>query len=149
MCRKTASYTLTHGLARSVKLELHQKLKTTYFSINLDESTDNAGRKIVNVLVRFYDDAKGEVVTQLLGSYSESHATSANLFAGLAELLDDSDPKGDPDCSDPIPWTNVVSCLLDNCNTMRGKNSGLETLIRNENANLQWMASKPLRCMLA
>lgn len=137
MCRKTASYTLTHGLARSVKLELHQKLKTTYFSINLDESTDNAGRKIVNVLVRFYDDAKGEVVTQLLGSYSESHATSANLFAGLAELLDqDSDPEGDPDCSDPIPWTNVVSCLLDNCNTMRGKNSGLETLIRNENANL-------------
>ena len=105
--------------------------------------------EIFNVLVRFYDDAKGEVVTQLLGSYSESHATSANLFAGLAELLDDSDPKGDPDCSDPIPWTNVVSCLLDNCNTMRGKNSGLETLIRNENANLQWMASKPLRCMLA
>lgn len=122
MCRKTATYTLTHGLARSVKLELHQKLKTTYFSINLDESTDNAGRKFVNVLVRFYDDAKGEVVTQLLGNYSESHATSANLFAGLAELLvlDDSDSEVENN-PDPIPWTNVISCLMDNCNTKHTK----------------------------
>lgn len=38
-----------------------------------------------------------------------------------------------------IPWNNVISCLLDNCNTMRGKNGGLETLIHGQNNNINNM----------
>ena len=33
-----------------------------------------------------------------------------------------------------IPWSNLMSILMDSCNVMRGSKSGLETRIRNEKA---------------
>ena len=33
-----------------------------------------------------------------------------------------------------IPWSNLISILMDSCNVMRGSKSGLETRIRNEKA---------------
>ncbi|KAK7484620.1 hypothetical protein BaRGS_00024146 [Batillaria attramentaria] len=56
MNRSTAAYTLTHGVARGFKEELLKSLRTTFFSLNVDEATNNADNKVVNALVRFFDE---------------------------------------------------------------------------------------------
>ena len=108
---------MTHGVAAALRESLFEKLKTTYFSLNIDEATNNANNKIVNVLVRYFSDTQGAVVTQLLGSFTENVATAQNIFAGLMSLLEPSAM----DLDKCLPKTNIVSCLMDNCNVMRGK----------------------------
>lgn len=41
---------------------LASKLKEGWFSINLDEATNNAMDKILNMMVKFYDDEKKSTV---------------------------------------------------------------------------------------
>ena len=51
----SGSYTLTHGLGAAIKDELSTKLREVPFSLNMDEATNNAMDKIVNIVVQFYD----------------------------------------------------------------------------------------------
>ncbi|KAK7504234.1 hypothetical protein BaRGS_00004538 [Batillaria attramentaria] len=45
LSRTSATYTLTHGLGSACKQELDERLRSTPFSFNLDEATDNANDK--------------------------------------------------------------------------------------------------------
>ncbi|KAL8559602.1 hypothetical protein ACOMHN_008313 [Nucella lapillus] len=130
MCRKTATYTMTHGVAADFRDNLCERLRKTHFSLNIDEATNNSNNKVVNVLVRYFNDEKGVVITQLLGSFIENVATAQNIFAGLMSLIEPLEP------AKCLPKENIVSCLMDNCNVMRGKKGGLETLIRDEQPHL-------------
>ncbi|GBO05071.1 hypothetical protein AVEN_37202-1 [Araneus ventricosus] len=58
MERTAATYITGHGVAKTMREELVAKLNKNYFSINVDEATNNNGDKIINVLVRVYDDEK-------------------------------------------------------------------------------------------
>ncbi|KAK7478636.1 hypothetical protein BaRGS_00030099 [Batillaria attramentaria] len=49
MNRSTAVYTLTHGVARGFKEELLKSLRTTFFSLNVDEATNNADNKVLDI----------------------------------------------------------------------------------------------------
>lgn len=49
------NYTFTHGLAASSKLNLKQKPQTIFFSLNVDEGTNNSVNKMVNILVRYFE----------------------------------------------------------------------------------------------
>ncbi|KAL8567855.1 hypothetical protein ACOMHN_058977 [Nucella lapillus] len=130
MCRKTATYTMTHGVAADFRDNLCERLRKTHFSLNIDEATNNSNNKVVNVLVRYFNDEKGVVITQLLGSFIENVATAQNIFAGLMSLIEPLEP------AKCLPKENIVSCLMDNCNVMRGKKGGLETLICDEQPHL-------------
>ena len=137
MCRKTATYTTTHGVAAALKEDLFEKLHTRHFSLNIDEATNNANNKIVNVVVRYYDEERGEVVTKLFGSFKENVSNTPNIFAGLWCMLDKNDPDAtEPDPSKQIPFKNIVSCLMDNCNVMRGEKKGVEAILRRKNPDL-------------
>ena len=61
MSRTAATYTTTHGLAAALRNELRQKLKQIFYSLNIDEATNNAMDKTLNILVRYFDeDQEGE-----------------------------------------------------------------------------------------
>ena len=121
-----ASYLCTHGIAAYCKSELSKKLQAKMFSLNADEATDVNMDKILNVLVRFFDENMGKVVTQHLGSKKVNFADASNLTNAIAEILS----------SYNLNWDQVVSILLDNCSVMRGKRSGVETQIRQQNKSL-------------
>ncbi|GBN44651.1 hypothetical protein AVEN_47709-1 [Araneus ventricosus] len=53
-----ATYITGYGVAKTMREELVAKLNKNYFSMNVDEATNNNGDKIINVLVRVYDDEK-------------------------------------------------------------------------------------------
>ena len=126
MGRTCATYTSTHGLAAGFKEELNIKLQKCFFSMNIDEATDNAMDKIVNILVNYFDDQRQQVITEHLASVKVNLATADNIYTAVENVLKD---RG-------IPITNVVSCLMDNCATMRGCRSGVETQLRKAQKSL-------------
>lgn len=125
MHRTAASYKLQYGVAKTFKEKLFEDLKTSFFSLNMDESTSKNHQKIVSVLVNLKDENK-RIVTKHLSSFSVKTADSASLFKGICDIFETND----------LPWENLVSVLLDSCNVMRGKKKGLETRIRLKCPNL-------------
>ncbi|XP_059364858.1 uncharacterized protein LOC132103782 [Carassius carassius] len=96
------------------------------FSLNVDESTDGNMDRILNVLIRYFDEDMGKVATQHMASRKMNIADALTITHTLTDILQ----------SYSLNWNQVVGILLDNCNVMRGKKSGVETLIRRENPSL-------------
>jgi hypothetical protein len=126
MSRTSATYITTHGTAKCLKEELVSKLKGNFFSLNIDEATNNAMNKIINVFVRFFDDDQNMIVTDHLASRKENISTAKNIFTHVSDILK----------KNGLNHSQIISCLLDNCNTMRGCKAGLETLLRKSNPKL-------------
>ena len=126
MDRTTASYKLSFGLAKYFQDKLDKDLQKTFFSLNIDESTSNSNEKIVAVLVSYFSTDEKQVVVKHLESFSIVTADSATLFNKVCEMFQKHN----------LPWKNLISVLLDSCNTMRGKKSGLETRMREKASHL-------------
>lgn len=121
-----ASYMNTHGIALQFKKCLSEKLKKCMFSLNVDEPTTLNMDKILNVLVRFFDNESNRVITQHLASRKVNIANAPNLMLELKDVMQ----------TYGLEWRQVTSILLDNYAVMRGKKSGLETQARKENPYL-------------
>jgi len=124
--KTSATYINTHGVAKSLKEQLKDKLKGQVLSLNCDEATNNNNDKILNVLIQYFDEETGKIEIAHLGSRKQNLATAANILESLESILAEY----------AIEWTQVVSVLMDNCSTMRGVRGGVETLIRQKNPNL-------------
>ena len=108
MSRTTASYKMRFGLAKTIKDQLSEEVQNTYFSLNTDEATNDAShKKILTILVSFFYE-KGEVVVRHLASISLESVTSSILFDCITEIFQ----------SKNLPWTRLMSVLLDSCGVM-------------------------------
>ena len=96
---------------------LASKLKEGWFSINLDEATNNATDKILNMMVKFYDDEKKSTVVAHFVSVDVNVATAQNLQQAMVSAFQSKD----------VPMADVVSCLSDNCATSSGSPVVLRT----------------------
>ena len=110
LSRQSATYTTCHGVGKTVRDELKSKLQNSFVSLNIDEATNNAGNKYLNVIVQYFDDSDEEIKTQLLGTRQVNLAASENILYAVGDILKKMD----------IPWHHVVSVTMDNCNVMRG-----------------------------
>ena len=125
MSRSTASYKMRFWLAKTIEDELSEELQNTYFSLNIDEATNDAShKKILTILVSFFSYEKGEVVVRHLALISLERMTSSILFDCITEIFQ----------SRNLPWTRLMFVLLDSCGVMQGKKSGLEVRLRQGNA---------------
>ena len=120
MHRTTASYKLIHGLGKTVQDELTEKLRTTPFSMNMDESTSSNVKHVYTILVSYYDSVLKAIVVEHFGSIDVPSCTSKNLYNGTKKLVE----------IHQIPWKKLMAILCDSASTMRGTVSGLETKIR-------------------
>lgn len=126
LSRTSTTYVSTHGVDATFAGVLANKLKECWFSVNLDEATNNAMDKILNMMVKFYDDDKKSTVVAHFASVIVNIATAQNLHQAVVCAFQSED----------IPLVNMISCLRDNCATMRGSRSGLETSLRKDNKHL-------------
>ena len=115
MNRTTASYKLKYGLSKTMEDALLEKLRSSPFSLNIDEAMNSNKQKVLGILVNTYCDEKGETVLNHLASLELVKVTSELLFEALDNLFSQKD----------IPWSN----LIDSCNVMRGSKGGFEKLI--------------------
>ncbi|GFT96623.1 long-chain-fatty-acid--CoA ligase 5 [Trichonephila clavipes] len=123
MSRTTACYKMKYGLAKTIKENITKTLKETPFSLNLDESASNAQESILAILVQFYDNNQNEVVVHHFASLKMESCNSEAVFKAVVNTIEDN-----------IPWANLISVLMDSCNTMRGKKKGVETRLRSNKA---------------
>ncbi|KAI2646289.1 Mitogen-activated protein kinase kinase 3 [Labeo rohita] len=112
-------YTCSLPGATSTTTEIHASMAD-------HEATDGNMDRILNVVVRYYDEDVGKVATQHLASRKLNIADPLTITKTLTDILQ----------SYSLNWNQVVGILLDNCSVMRGKKSGVETLVRRENPSL-------------
>ncbi|WAR14727.1 hypothetical protein MAR_004832 [Mya arenaria] len=106
MDRTTASYKFSHGMAPRCQQKLVNKLQSSLFSV-----------------VSYFALNHNEVVVRHLQSFKVVKADAESIFRKIETVLEQFH----------LSWENQLYALLDSCNTMRGKKSGVETRIR-ENA---------------
>ena len=122
--RRTASYKTTYGMGECYRERLVTNLKTTPFSMNLDESTSANNKHILTVLVSYYNSELSTVVYEHWESVELVKLDSGSIYESIVQLME----------TNQVPWEKLVSVLMDSCNVMRGKKSGVETRLRENKA---------------
>ena len=111
----TASYKLTFGVAKTMKDRMVSHLRTTNFSLNLDEATNNNQERILTILACFYNKDVQDVALEHLASIELLKVDAELVFAAVKKVVEES-------C---ISWNNLMSILMDSCGVMRGSKTGL------------------------
>ncbi|XP_060782423.1 uncharacterized protein LOC132889689 [Neoarius graeffei] len=124
MDRTTASYRIRHGLSKTFLEETINNIRSSPFSLNIDESTSNSNKRVLAILVSYYSEKNEKVLLEHLASIEVVKVDSESLYNVILDLFDKYD----------IPWSNLISILMDSCAVMRGSKSGLETRIRQNKA---------------
>ena len=125
MHRTTASYKLTHGPALVWKNDLIYHMKVVPFSLNMDEPTSTNTKLVFSILVCYYNRTTKRIAVEHLGSVDVPSCTGENLYNETKKLF----------LHHSLPWKKLIALLADSANTMRGKISGVETLIRTRDAS--------------
>nr|XP_055069280.1 uncharacterized protein LOC129450264 [Misgurnus anguillicaudatus] len=118
--RTAASYKIVYGMGRTFAEKTFSNLRRYPFSLNVDESTSSSFKKVLSMLVSYFNEELNDVVVEHLGSLEVWKVTSASLERLMFDFFQKNN----------IPWLNLISIMLDSCNVMRGSKSGLETRIR-------------------
>ena len=127
MERFSATYKLKHGLHEVTRKRIINKMRTTPFSINLDEATSKSNKKrVLNILVCYFDADIGESVTHLYASLEMTTVNASTVHAGVTGKL----------AEDGIALENLISSLSDSAAYMRGSQHGYETKLREDAPHL-------------
>ena len=73
--------------------------------------------------------------TEHLSSCVVNQAAYENIHPAIVDALKDENPEME-NCPADLPQSNTISCLVDNCATMRGNRAGVETRLRQESGHL-------------
>ena len=118
--RTAASYKMVYGLGHSFSEKTFAYLRQYPFSLNIDESTSSSYKKVLSMLVSYFNQELNDVVVEHLGSLEVIKVSAESLERVICDFFQEKD----------IPWSNLISIMLDSCNVMRRSKSGLETRIR-------------------
>lgn len=124
MDRTTAQYKLKHGLSFSIKEDLIERLKETPFSLNIDECSSETHKKVLSILVNFYNKNEERVVCYHLESVALIKTNAASVFEAVTNVFS----------KHGLEYTNLISILMDSCNVMRGSKEGFEQQIKKKKA---------------
>ena len=119
--RKTkGDYFLTHGVYDYHHQNLINILKSTFFSINIDESSVNR-KSLLDVNVSFIDKEKKEPCKRNFTTISmEKGTTASEIVDSIVQEFDASF----------IPLENIVTIVTDGCSSMLGEEGGVHALLR-------------------
>ena len=107
--RTAAQYKSQFGVAKTLEENMLSEIRSTYFSLNLDEATSsNHHRVLSTVLVSYFNQGKKEVVCEHLASINVPAVTTENIFNTLINFKEKS-----------VPSKNLLATLMESCNVMR------------------------------
>lgn len=76
--------------------------------------------------MQYYCNTEEKIILRHLVSVKLKACSSDNIFKAIVDTLEQHN----------IPWSNLISILMDSCNTMRGIKNGVEVQIRKHKAPL-------------
>ena len=116
----SASYKMKEGFGRTVQERVIVNMKRYPYSLNIDEATSNTNKKVLAVLVCYYNKITESVDVEHLCSFELYKVNSDTIYNLLSKFFMHND----------IPFDNLVSIMLDSCGVMRGCKNGLEVKLR-------------------
>lgn len=113
---------MVYGLGHTIAEKTFFNLRQFPFSLNVDEGTCSSNKKVLAMLIRYFHEEQNDVIEH---SHHSHHlevmkVNAASLEKVMSNFFQEKQ----------IPWSNLVSIMLDSCNVIRGSKSGLETQIR-------------------
>lgn len=124
MGRMSASYKMRFGLGKTIQEELLAELKESVFSLNIDEATSKTDLRILTILVSHCSTSCERLMIHHLASINLKKVTAESLYKSLTDVFEEFN----------LPWSNLLSIMMDSCAVMRGSKGGLETLVRQRKA---------------
>ena len=112
--RNKVGYLIQKVLSKTEMDAMFEELKSGPFSMALDSGTHGKQKRTI-VLVRYFDQIVGDIVTRFLNLSNMNKETSENLFNLIIKTFKEND----------IPYVNCVQVLTDGCNVMQGVYNGL------------------------
>ena len=113
---------MTKSLGKNFREELFNKLRVlgAFFSIIIDEQTDQSSCKQCAFTVTFYDFSQYEVKTRFFDMIETSCGTADHLYSCLKRIVEEK----------YIPLQNLVGYSLDTTNVMFGSNHSVVALLK-------------------
>ena len=123
-CARTKTAALiTHALAPTIDEPLVKACQEQPFTLLCDGGNDSFEKKNFGIMVRFWEERLGKVVTRFLDAPVCNIATGETLFQALSVVLEARE----------IPWRNVIGFASDSASVMVGKrNSVLSRLTQKQ-----------------
>ena len=120
-CTRTkANYMISDGMALDIEEKLLAKLKNVPFSLMIDESNKQYGKKFLCALVKYYDEEKDEVAIRFLDIFVCNDGTADNIAQEIVDMF----------LRKLLPFDNLIQIMIDNPNVMRGKYNGVVNQIK-------------------
>lgn len=125
-CGRTKTTAIVRNiLGQQSFTSLCEKLRTTHFSLLVDESTDRTTQKHLCLVVRYLDNNK--VVDSFLGLIKLEEADSSTLYNHIKTFFENN----------KIPYKdNLIGFAADGANVMMGRHHSLMTYLQNDVPNL-------------
>jgi len=124
LARTKCSHIIKNIIAKRETEKIVDNLKTRYFSILIDESTDISDHKVMCTLARYVSPLNNKITTQLLDlTLLDATDCSANkIFDSFKNLLEEK----------KIPIKNIVGLACDNASVMVGCNNSFMTHLKSQ-----------------
>ncbi|XP_045028546.1 uncharacterized protein LOC116922159 [Daphnia magna] len=118
--RTKATSIFKDGFGNGLKKMLVEKLRTTFFSIVIDETTDVTIESQLAVMVHYWDSAEFKLIVDVLDFVVCKEATADGLSVSVLGLLENL----------KIPFERLIGFSADTCNVMFGVNHSVSTILK-------------------
>ncbi|KYN50523.1 hypothetical protein ALC57_00163, partial [Trachymyrmex cornetzi] len=106
--------------------EICNILKTTKFSLIIDETTDTSITKSLAIVVRYFDSRRLIIKDRFLTLLEVKSCTAEDLYNSIEFFFEENE----------IPFENMIGFAADNCAVMMGNYNGVQARFRRKIPNL-------------
>lgn len=129
LAKATASYKSRSRLAMGIEDESINKVKQSFFSLNLDQTANAIHHKVPIYLVYYLCCNKKEIVIERLTSIYLPILSSETIYEAVVALFRLKE----------LPWNHSISTSIDSCSAMRGSKNGFETKVLKKGCKIYLM----------
>lgn len=124
MKRKKATKLIVGVIAPFFQTKIASELKTSKFSIIIDETTDVSTKKSLILIVRYWKD--GAIQDRIFDLIEVKDASATAIFNSIKNVLD----------ANHIPYENIIGFGADNASTMMGHLGGVQAKLKTLSPNI-------------
>ena len=103
-CRTKANYTISDGISVDIQEKLIQSLQNVPFSLLIDESNKQYGKKFLCVMIKFYDSNYNDITVRFLDLCVCNNGTSDEIMKHVVDIIRNNN----------LSFENLIHLMTDN-----------------------------------
>ncbi|XP_036321125.1 LOW QUALITY PROTEIN: zinc finger MYM-type protein 6-like [Rhagoletis pomonella] len=119
-CGRTKSTEIADILGNKAKNKIVRKLKSSKFSLIVDETTDLSTKTCLVLVVRYFDKLTQRVYDSVLSLIELKNCDASSIYDAIKQFF----------CEQGIPLKNIIGLATDGANVMAGQLNGLRAKLK-------------------